>query len=180
MLSVTHYSEVSMNTNFILSQESNRFMELRRRLIEADPEIDETTLLDTLEGATDLHEAIGEVVRSALEDEAMLAGLKGRLEDLKERLERIRLRVEKKRQVALVVMEDTGIDKLMQPDFTVSLRVSPPGIVITSEDDIPEWFWLPQAPKLDKRSILDTIKSGTAVMGAEFSNSKITLAVRTK
>jgi hypothetical protein len=164
----------------ILDHESNRFMELRRRLIEADPDIDETTLLDTLEGATDLHEAIGEVVRSALEDEAMLNGLKGRLEDLKIRLERIKHRIEKKREVALAVMEDTGIEKLMQPDFTVSLRASPPGLTITSEDDIPEWFWVPQAPKLDKRAILDTIKSGTAVMGAELSNSKISLTVRTK
>jgi hypothetical protein len=164
----------------LLSQESTRFMELRRRLIEADPHIDETTLLDTLEGATDLHEAIGEVVRSALEDEAMLAGLKGRLEELKVRLERIRVRGEKKRQVALAVMEDTGIEKLMQPDFTVSLRVSPPGVVITCEDGIPEWFWVPQDPKLDKRAILDAIKAGTAVMGAELSNSKISLAVRTK
>ncbi len=84
-----------MSLAFSLDQESNRFMELRRRLIEADPDIDETTLLDTLEGATDLHEAIGEVVRSALEDEAMLAGLKGRLEDLRERLDRIRTRAGK-------------------------------------------------------------------------------------
>ena len=169
-----------MNIPFALNHESNRFMELRRRLIEADPDIDETTLLDTLEGATDLHEAIGEVVRSALEDEAMLAGLKGRLEDLRERLERIRARGEKKRQVALAVMEDTGVEKLMQPDFTVSLRASPPGLTITSEEDIPEWFWVPQAPKLDKRAILDAIKAGTAVMGAELSNSKISLTVRTK
>ena len=160
--------------------EFNRFTELRRRLIEADPEIDETTLLDTLEGATDLHEAIGEVVRSALEDEAMLNGLKGRLEDLKSRLARIKHRLEKKREVALAVMEDTGIEKLMEPDFTVSLRVSPPGVVITSEEDIPEWFWVPQDPKLDKRAILDAIKAGTAVTGAELSNSKISLAVRTK
>ena len=164
----------------LLSQESNRFMELRRRLIEADPDIDETTLLDTLEGATDLHEAIGEVVRSALEDEAMLNGLKGRLEDLKVRLERIKNRLEKKREVALAVMEDTGIEKLMQPDFTVSLRASPPGVVITSEEDIPEWFWVPQAPKLDKRAILHAINAGTAVTGAELSNSKVSLTVRTK
>ena len=164
----------------LLNQESNRFTELRRRLIEADPEIDETTLLDTLEGATDLNEAIGEVVRSALEDEAMLNGLKGRLEDLKLRLARIKHRLEKKREVALAVMEDTGIEKLMEPDFTVSLRVSPPGVVITSEEDIPEWFWVPQDPKLDKRAILDAIKAGTAVTGAELSNSKISLAVRRK
>ena len=169
-----------MSMIFALEKESNRFTELRRRLIEADPEIDETTLLDTLEGATDLNEAIGEVVRSALEDEAMLNGLKGRLEDLKSRLARIKHRLEKKREVALAVMEDTGIEKLMEPDFTVSLRVSPPGVVITSEEDIPEWFWVPQDPKLDKRAILDAIKAGTAVTGAELSNSKISLAVRTK
>lgn len=46
-----------------LVREHSRYAELRRRLIEADPEIDETTLLDTLEGATNLNEAIGEVTR---------------------------------------------------------------------------------------------------------------------
>jgi hypothetical protein len=149
-------------------------------LIEADPDIDETTLLDTLEGATNLKEALGEVVRSALEDEAMLSGLKGRLDDLKVRLERIRHRIEKKREVALAVMEETGLEKLCEPDFTVSLRISPPGVVITSEEDIPERFWIPQDPKLDKRAILDAIKAGTAVAGAELANSKVSLAVRTR
>ena len=167
-------------SNYLLTGEATRFAELRRRLIEADPDIDETTLLDTLEGATNLKEALGEVVRSALEDEAMLSGLKGRLDDLKARLERIRHRIEKKREVALAVMEDTGLEKLCEPDFTVSLRVTPPGVVITSEDDIPEWFWVPQDPKLDKRAILDAIKGGTAVSGAELANSKVSLAVRTK
>jgi hypothetical protein len=167
-------------SNYLLTKEANEFVELRRRLIEADPEIDETTLLDTLEGATDLKEALGEVIRSALDDEAMLSGLKGRLDDLKVRLDRIRHRIDKKREVALAVMEETGVERLCEPDFTVSLRVSPPGVVITSEDDIPEWFWIPQAPKLDKRAILDAIKAGTAVSGAQLSNSKISIAVRTK
>ena len=72
-----------------LSIEFNRCTELRRRLIEADPEIDETTLLDTLEGATNLHEAIGEVVRSALDDETLADGLKLRLEAMRGRLEKI-------------------------------------------------------------------------------------------
>ena len=59
-------------TTLKLHPELTRFAELRRRLIEADPQIDETTLLDTLEGATNLHEAIGEVIRAALEDEALV------------------------------------------------------------------------------------------------------------
>ena len=169
-----------MTGTYLLTEEASRFTELRRRLIEADPDIDETTLLDTLEGATNFREALGEVVRSALEDEAMLSGLKSRLEDLKLRLERIKHRIEKKREVALAVMEETGLEKLCEPDFTVSLRISPPGVVITSEEDIPEWFWIPQDPKLDKRAILDAIKAGTAVSGAQLSNSRVSLAVRTK
>jgi hypothetical protein len=169
-----------MQLNTLLSAEFTRFTELRRRLIEADPQIDETTLLDTLEGATSLHEAIGEVVRVALEEEAMADGLKVRMIQMRERLERIETACARKREVALAVMEEAGIEKILEPDFTVSLRVAPPGVVITSEEDIPEWFWLPQPAKLDRRRILDTLKAGTAVMGAALSNSRVCLSVRTK
>jgi hypothetical protein len=165
---------------FELSSEFNRFTELRRRLIEADPEIDETTLLDTLEGATSLHEAIGEVVRVALAEEAMADGLKARLAQMKERLERIETASAKKREVAMAVMEEAGIEKVLEPDFTVSLRVAPPAVVITDEAVVPEWFWIPQPPKLDRRRVLDTLKAGTQVLGAALSVPKVCLSIRTK
>jgi hypothetical protein len=164
----------------LLKQEFNRFTELRRRLIEVDPEIDETTLLDTLEGATNLHEALGEVIRSALDDEALADGLKLRLEAMRMRLERIETTSAKKREVALAVMEEAGVEKILEPDFTISLRVQPPGLLVTNEADIPEWFWIPQPAKLDRRKILDTLKAGTAIMGTELANSRVNLVVRTK
>ena len=121
----------------LLENEFNRFTELRRRLIEADPEIDETTLLDTLEGATSLHEALGEVIRSALDDESMADALKLRVEAMRARLERIETNSARKREVALNTMEEAGIEKILEPDFTISLRVQPPGLFITNEADIP-------------------------------------------
>ena len=169
-----------MQKPFFVSNEFNRFTELRRRLLEADPEIDERTLFDTLEGATNLKEAIACVVRSALDDEALADGLKLRLENMKERLERIEATAVKKRLVALAAMEDADIEKILEPDFTVSIRAAPPSVIITSEPDIPEEFWVPQPPKLDKRRILEVLKLGTAVIGAELANTKITLAIRTK
>ena len=99
---------------------------------------------------------------------------------MRERLARIEATAEKKRQVALAAMEEADIEKILEPDFTVSLRAAPPGVVIVNEQDIPEGFWIPQPPKLDKRRILETLKAGTAVMGAELANTRITLAVRTK
>ena len=163
-----------------LDIERNRFTELRRRLIEADPEIDETTLLDTLEGATNLHEAIGEVVRTALEEGALADGLKTRLDKMKERLERFETQSAKKRQVALDVMEEAGIEKILEPDFTVSLRTAPPSVVVTDPDLIPEFCWIPQPPKLDRKRVLDALKAGTAISGATLSNSKVCLSIRTK
>jgi len=166
--------------SFPVTKQVNRFLELRRRLLEVDPEIDEQTLRDTLEGVTNLAEAVAAVIRSALDDEALANGLKLRLEAMKGRLERIEATAAKKRQAALAAMEEADLDKILEPDFTVSIRAAPPSIVITNEPVIPEEFWQPQPPKLDKRRLLETLKSGTAVMGVELANTRITLAIRTK
>lgn len=164
----------------ILNAEVCRFAELRRRLVEADPDIDEKTLFDTLEGATNLHEAVAEVIRSALDDEAMAKALRGRIEDMRQRLTRIELTAEAKREAALNAMEQADMIKLTAPDFTASIRINPPCLLITSEVEIPQDFWVPQPPKLNKKGLLDAINSGWAVPGATLSNSKISLTIRTK
>jgi hypothetical protein len=169
-----------MSSDFPLANELNRFTELRRRLVETDHDIDERTLFDTVEGATNLKEAIGCVIRSALDDDALAQGLRQRLAQMTARLERIELTAEKKRQVALAAMEEADIVKILEPDFTASIRPAPPSLVVTNEPDIPEQFWLPQPPKLDRRAILQMLKTGSAVMGAELTNPRMILAVRTK
>jgi hypothetical protein len=163
-----------------LNREVAFFTELRRRLVEADPDIDERTLVDTLEGETDLQEVIAMVLRSALEDEAIAKALRARIDDMRQRLSRIESSAEAKREAALNAMEQADMIKLTAPDFTVSIRINPPSLVITSEAEIPQGFWLPQPPKLNKKGLLDAIDSGWAVPGAVLSNSKISLVIRTK
>ena len=163
-----------------LTTETIRFQLLRDCLVEAYPEADEETLADTLEGITDLHEMIAAVIRSALVDEALHSGLRMRLEEMRLRLSRLEERGAKKRQMALEAMSEVGLKKLEQPDFTASARSGSPGVVVTSEETIPADFWLPQPSKLDRQGLLGSLKRGQAIPGAELSNPKPCLSVRTK
>ena len=75
-----------------LTVEAPKYQLLRQRLLADYPNLDEETVADTLEGITDLHEMIAAVIRSALVDEALHAGLRFRVDDMKERLSRLELR----------------------------------------------------------------------------------------
>jgi hypothetical protein len=154
--------------------------ELRRRLLELEPDLDEVTLADTLEGMTNLNEAIAELVRSALIDAAYAGGLKGRIDEMKQRLARLEARSAKKRQLALETMEAAGLPTIIAPDFTVTLKACPPSVRVTDEQSIPEWFWIPQPARLDKRALIETLKAGTFVSGAELANPQNTISVRAK
>ena len=163
----------------VLTVEASKYLQLKRNLIAQYPEADEDTLLDTLEGITDLHEMIAAVIRSALVDEALHAGLRLRL-DMRERLSRLELRASKKRELALEAMTEVGLGKLEQPDFTASARAGSPALVVVAEERIPEAYWLPQPPKLDRQAILGELKQGAGIPGVQMSNPKPVLSVRTK
>ena len=103
-----------------------------------------------------------------------------RLDDMRERLSRLELRASKKRELALEAMTEAGLSKLEQPDFTASARAGSPALVVIAEDRIPEAYWLPQPPKLDRQAILGELKRGLEIPGAQMSNPKPVLSVRTK
>jgi hypothetical protein len=153
---------------------------LREKLLEAFPEADDETIRDTLEGLTTLNELIAEIIRSALIDEALQSGLRARLQDMKERLSRLEVRALKKREIAIEAMSEAGLRKIEQPDFTASARSGPPSLLVLAEDQIPEIYWVPQPPKLDRPALLGGLKHGDPIPGAQLSNPKLVLSVRTK
>src|SRR5437867_1012868 len=159
--------------------ESLKYQELKRRLHADFSGLDDETIADTLEGITDLNEMIAAVIRSALVDEALHSGLRCRLEEMRERMTRLEVRAAKKRQLALEAMSEVGFAKLEQPDFTASARAGSPALVVIAEDRIPEAYWVPQPPKLDRQAMLGELKRGAEVPGAQMSNPKPVLMVRT-
>ena len=153
---------------------------VRERMRAEFPEVDDDTLRDTVEGLTNLTEMLTSILRSHLDDLALLAALRARILDMQERFARLEDRAEKKRSLVASVMERADIKKLTEPDFTASLRQVAPGLVVVDERVIPEPFWRPQPPKLDRKGLLAALNAGQAVPGATLGNGATTIAVRTR
>lgn len=163
-----------------LRQEVHNHRTLRERLLAEFPDLDDETLTDTLEGITDLHEMIAEVIRSSLTDRAMACGLKARIEEMRDRLGRLEARAEKKRGLAFEAMRAAEIPKLEQPDLTATLRRGATSLEVLSEAAIPEAYWKPQPPKLDRKGLLEALKDDAAIPGVALAEPQLTLSVRTR
>ena len=145
-----------------------------------DPQIDEQTLADTVEGLTDLHEIVAAIVRAALADEALATGLKGRIAEMQDRLERLQDCAAKRRQIAKDVMVELELKKITAPDFTISIRPGMPALLVLDEAAVPSIYWQPSAPRLNRHGLLHELKDGAEIKGVTLSNPEPVLSVRTK
>jgi hypothetical protein len=150
---------------------------IRDRIRAQDPQIDEQTLADTVEGLTDLHEILAAVLRAALADEAMATGLKCRISDMQGRLDRLQDRAAKRRQIAKDAMVELDLKKLAAPDFTASLRPGMPALVVLNEDAVPKTYWQPGEPRLRRQILATDLKGGAEIAGATLSNPEPVLSV---
>ncbi len=153
---------------------------VRDKIRAQDPDLDEQTLADTVEGLTDLHEIIVAVIRSALQDEALALGLKCRLSDMQGRLERLQDRASKRRQIARDVMSELDLKKITAPDFTASMRPGTPSLVVINEDAVPSIYWTPSEPRLNRQKLATELKEGAEIEGVSLSNPEPVLSVRTR
>jgi len=144
------------------------------------PDLDEETLADTVEGLTALPDIVEAIIRSVLADEALAAGLKGRIEEMQGRLQRLSERASARRGMARDVMVDAGLRKITAPDFTASIRAGSSSLVVVDEAQIPKDYWEPRDPRLNKQALLTDLKLQGEIAGVALSQPEPTLSVRTR
>jgi Siphovirus Gp157 len=153
---------------------------VRDRLRAEDPQIDEQTLADTVEGLTDLHEILTAIIRAALADQALANGLEGRIGEMQARRDRLQDRAAKRRQIAKDVMGELDLKKLSAPDFTASVRPGTPALMVIDEAAVPSIYWEPREPRLNRQGLVTDLKQGAEIAGVALSNPEPVLSVRTK
>jgi hypothetical protein len=163
-----------------LAFSATTYRAVRERIRAQDPQLDEQTLTDTVEGLTDLHEILAAIVRAALADEALATGLKGRIAEMQERLERLQERAAKRRQIVKDTMVELDLKKLTAPDFSASIRPGMPALLVIDEAAVPSIYWEPREPRLDRQGLLAELKQGAEITGVTLSNPEPVLSVRTK
>jgi hypothetical protein len=162
-----------------LSAELTRFLELRHRLVGMGDTIDDAIVLDVLAGVSDLHDAILNEVRSALEDEDAASRIRGRMDEMETRLRRIERRAEGRRDLALNAMAEAGLERLEAPGLRIEVRRAPALLVVSDESLIPEAFKVQRPAWLDYQAIRDALKGGAEVPGAALTDTEPYLSVRT-
>jgi hypothetical protein len=169
-----------MNPVDVVRTEVSQYLILTDQLKALYQDIDDETLLDTLEGISELPELIKALVRSSLGDDVLIAALKQRIEDMRARLSRLNDRFERKRELACWAMSNAEITKVEAEDFTLSLRQGPPRLEVTDEEQIPGEFFVPQRPKLDRAGLTSALKRGDVIPGTVFLAGEAHIAVRVR
>ncbi|MBX5021185.1 siphovirus Gp157 family protein [Rhizobium lentis] len=144
---------------------------------------DEDLVADTIEGQTDLKEAIEIALAEIDECDVLIVGLKAKEDEFATRRRRIEERVDRIRATIEQAMLTTEQQSFRLSRATVSINRRQPGLIVNNEADIPTRFWIEQerpAPKLDKKSLTEALRSGEAIPGANLDNGSYSLSVRRK
>lgn len=161
-----------------LQYEAHHYRELKERLKDAFPDLDDETMADTLEGESGLPDMLAALIRSAQIDEDYALGTRARISRLSDRAAWLKDRADKKKRIAMNMMADVGLKRLTPGDMTVSRSKSAPGVQVIEEKDIIPKYWKPGKPILDKAAIRDDLKAGIHVDGCVLKNAGDKLTVR--
>lgn len=138
---------------------------------------DDEDLLDTIEGESPLPDAIAVVLRTAQEADAMAEGLGAYIDKLLDRKDLFKIRAQKLRTAALNAALEGDIKSISAPDFTASVVVGKPKVMIIG--DVPDTFCkITKTP--DKRALGDAMSAGLKPTYATWSNPEPYLVVRVK
>lgn len=146
-------------------------------LYDENGDIDQSLLLDMIEGETDIHELIIEVEDKIAEYDSQSEAIKIRIDKLKKRQDRVKKSSDSLRMVVLAAMDKAGIKTIKGDAATITVKRKPPALVITEESLIPA-IYFESVPKLLKKDLIKDIKEGKEIEGAELDNGGISLMIK--
>jgi len=126
--------------------------------IYGEGEPDTILLKDMVEGETNLLETIDRILLQIAADEANLIGLDKAKSTMEIRKKRLEGRVETMRTMLASALEILEEKRFERPLATITLKPTPPKVLVTDEAAIPAQFWKTGEPKLSKKDLAEALK----------------------
>jgi hypothetical protein len=151
-----------------------------RRVIRslADDADDEQLVHDTVEGETNLMEAFDRAIERIIDLDAHVIGIEAQINVLKARAEKFEAGQDRIRKAIHEAMAASGLKRCERALKTLSLQKKPRAVIEYNLDLVPGQYWIPQSPKLDKKTAGADLKAGRTIPGLGLTDSSLTLHVR--
>lgn len=134
---------------------------------------DEQVLIDTLQSINDaLEEKADGYVAVIKSIESDNAAIDEEIKRLRERKTSNQNGIKHLKESLQKAMEETGKQKFKTALNSYSIANNPPSLDVTNEKLIPKEYWVSQAPKLNKKELLQDIKNGADIQGVEVKRTK--------
>lgn len=145
-----------------------------------NPEVDEQTIRDTMEGIEgELEikaEAYAKVILNIESDISVIKSEEKRLADRRKTLEN---NIKRMKEALQYVMETTGKTKFKTELFSFNVQNNAPSVVIDVDvHDLPERFWKVKEPEADKTKIKEALKQGEDLGGIAHLEQSASLRIK--
>lgn len=153
---------------------SSEYVSIQQKLIDAD--YDEQTIADTLEGLSgDLTAKAVNVAMFIKNVEATAEAIKQAEKNMAERRKALEKKADTIREYLKNNMQACNMTKIECPYFALTLKKSPPAVIIDDQDAIPNNLFVcpePPVPFPDKKAIAELLKNGVEVPGVHLEQSE--------
>ena len=144
-----------------------------KRLLDVEADVSEEAFADTLESIEgEIEEKVdgyGKVITSLLAEAGAIKEEEKRLADKRNVLENRASRLKENLEQAMISLDK---DKIKTTLFTASFRKTPGSVNVLDETLVPKEYFVEQAPRLDKKTILGLLKEGQEVEGVELKTGR--------
>lgn len=144
-----------------------------KQLIDMEEAIDPTVFHDTLDSINDAIEFKSEGYAAIISQfKADVKTIKETENRLAKRRQAIETKISIMQENLYEAMKEVGADKIKSPRFTIYIQKNPMSVNITNEALIPEEYFIPQEPKLDKKSLKEDMQLHGEIPGVELVQSE--------
>lgn len=143
-----------------------------QELLEND-DIPKTMITEALDNVGEELEAKAENIAKLIKTlEVDITGYKAEELRLSNKRKSLENRVKSLKEYLDNAMKVTGKTKFKGQLFSFSIQKNPPSVNVFDEKLIPEEYFIPQEPTLDKKRLLTDIKNGAKIPGAEIKQTE--------